>query len=198
MESKRHRSAPFGALALTLVFGCAASSAAAQDRPPGSFQVAQARPGAAAGANQPKLIEQFGDWGAYSGGRAGAKVCFALAKPSSSQTNPPNRPRDPAYFFLTSRPADNVRNEVSVVIGYPFRPNSEATAEVGATKFSMYTESDGAWIKDSSEEARLVDAMRKSPELVIKGVSGRGTQTTDRYSLKGLSQALDRINQECK
>jgi hypothetical protein len=169
---------------------------------PRGLQLAQARPGAAPatapGGGQPNLLGQYGDWGAYTGGKPGAKVCFALAKPASTQTVPPNRPRDPIYFFLTTRAADNVRNEVSVMIGYTFKPGSEATAEIGTTKFSMYTETDGAWVKDPAEEARFVDALRKGQDLVIKGQSGRGTQTTDRYSLKGLAQALDRINQECK
>src|SRR5215471_10004712 len=52
--------------------------------------------GAAAGV-EPTLIGQFGNWGAYAATPGGRKICFALAKPSSSKTNPPNRPRDPAY-----------------------------------------------------------------------------------------------------
>jgi hypothetical protein len=39
--------------------------------------------------------------------------------------------------------------------------------------------------------------MRKGAELVIKSVSALGTKTTDTYSLKGISQALDRVAQEC-
>jgi invasion protein IalB len=62
----------------------------------------------------------------------------------------------------------------------------------------MYTQGDGAWIKNAADEARLVDAMRKGSDLVVKGVSGRGTQTTDTFSLKGLAQALDRAAQECR
>jgi invasion protein IalB len=91
-----------------------------------------------------------------------------------------------------------VRNEVSVIIGYPFKPSSDATAEIGPAKFAMYTQNDGAWIKNVAEEARLIDAMRKGSDVTIKGVSGRGTQTTDQFSLKGLGQALDRAEQECK
>jgi len=34
--------------------------------------------------------------------------------------------------------------------------------------------------------------------MVVKGVSAKGTQTTDTYTLKGVSQALDRVAQECK
>jgi hypothetical protein len=32
----------------------------------------------------------------------------------------------------------------------------------------------------------------------VKGVSGRGTSSTDQFSLKGIAQALDRAEQECK
>ncbi|HKA79133.1 MAG TPA: invasion associated locus B family protein, partial [Xanthobacteraceae bacterium] len=86
----------------------------------------------------------------------------------------------------------------SVIIGYPFKTNSDATAEVGTAKFAMYTQDDGAWIKNVAEEARMVDAMRKGGDLTVKGTSGRGTSSTDQYSLKGLAQALDRVDQECK
>src|SRR3954470_16146414 len=60
-----------------------------------------APPAAVAGGAEPTLIGQFGTWGAYSATPNGKKVCFALAKPSSSKTNPPNRPRDPAYAFVS-------------------------------------------------------------------------------------------------
>jgi len=153
---------------------------------------------AQAGGGQPTLLGTYGEWGAYLGNSSGRKVCFALAKPSKSETNPPGRGRDPAYFFVSTRPAENVRNEVSIIIGYTFKPSADASIEIGSNKFSMYTQNDGAWIKNAAEEARMVDAMRKSGELVVKGTSSRGTQTTDHYSLKGLAQALDRTAQECK
>jgi invasion protein IalB len=154
--------------------------------------------GAMAQGEQPTLLGEYGDWKAYTAAPGGKKVCFTLAKPKSSQTVPPGRPRDPAFLFISTRPAENVRNEVSVTIGYPFKPSSDATAEIGTTKFAMYTQNDGAWIKNVAEEARMIEAMRKGTDLTVKGVSGRGTQSTDQFSLKGLAQALDRTEQECK
>jgi len=174
-------------------FACAAvlalTSAASAQQP---------RHAQAAAPAQPTLVGQYGDWGAYTGNSAGRKVCFALAKPSSSETKPPNRPRDPVFLFISSRPAENVRNEVSVIIGYTFKPNSDATLEIGSTKFAMQTQNDGAWVKNSADEPRLVDTMRKSSDLVVRGTSARGTETIDRYSLKGLGQAMDRVAQECR
>ncbi|QQN64523.1 Invasion associated locus B family protein [Bradyrhizobium diazoefficiens] len=157
-----------------------------------------ASPAAVAGGAEPTLIGQFGTWGAYSAAPNGKKVCFALAKPSSSKTNPPNRPRDPAYAFVSTRPAEKVNNEVSVMIGYALKPGSESTVEVGGASFAMYTQGDGLWIKNAAEEERMVEAMRKSADLVVKGVSAKGTETTDTFSLKGLAQALDKIAQDCR
>ncbi len=153
---------------------------------------------AAAGASEPTLIGQFGTWGAYMAMPSGKKICFALAKPSSSKTNPPNRPRDPAYAFISTRPAERVVNEVSVMIGYTLKPGSESTLEVGGTSYAMYTQGDGIWIKNAAEEERMVEAMRKASDVTIKGVSAKGTETVDVFSLKGLSQALDRIAQDCR
>lgn len=157
-----------------------------------------AAPAAVAGGAEPTLIGQFGTWGAYSAAPNGKKVCFALAKPSSSKTNPPNRPRDPAYAFVSTRPAEKVNNEVSVMIGYALKPGSESSVEVGGAAFAMYTQGDGLWIKNAAEEERMVEAMRKSADLVVKGVSAKGTETTDTFSLKGLAQALDKIAQDCR
>ena len=153
---------------------------------------------APAGDTQPTLLGQYADWGAYAASPKGGKVCFALSKPTSSKTEPAGRKREPTYIFVANRPAENVKNELSVIIGYPFKSTSDATAEIGTAKFEMYTKNGGAWIKKAADEARMIDAMRKGADLTIKGTSGGGMQSTDQYSLKGLSQALDRAERECR
>ena len=172
-----------------------ASKGAAKPAAPAKPEAAAAGP---AGGAEPTLIGQFGTWGAYTATPNGKKVCFALAKPSSSKTNPPNRPRDPAYAFVSTRPAEKVTNEVSIMIGYTLKPGSESTLEVGGASYAMYTQGDGLWIKNAAEEDRMVDAMRKAADVTVKGLSAKGTETTDTFSLKGLSQALDRLAQDCK
>jgi hypothetical protein len=173
----------------------AAKPAAAATKPAAKPDAAAT---AAAGGAEPTLIGQFGTWGAYTAMPNGKKVCFALAKPSSSKTNPPNRPRDPAYAFVSTRPAEKVTNEVSIMIGYTLKPGSESSLEVGGASYAMYTQGDGLWIKNAAEEERMVDAMRKSADVTVKGVSAKGTETTDTFSLKGLSQALDKLAQDCR
>jgi hypothetical protein len=151
-----------------------------------------------AAASAPNLLAQFGEWGAYTATAGGKKVCFALAKPGKSTTTPPNRPRDPPYMFISSRPAEKVKDEVSVIIGYGLKPNTDASIDVGGSSYPMFTQNDGAWIKNPADEARLVDALRKGTDAVVKGTSARGTSSTDTYPLRGLAQALDRVGQECQ
>jgi hypothetical protein len=191
-------------LVASVLAGGVSIPAHAQSAPPKvAAKPAASKPASAAAASvtggaEPTLVGQFGTWGAYTAAPNGKKVCFALAKPASSKTNPPNRPRDPAYAFVSTRPAEKVVNEVSIMIGYALKPGSESTLEVGGGTFAMYTQGDGLWIKNAAEEEKMVEAMRKSPEVVVKGMSAKGTETIDTFSTKGLAQALDKLAQDCR
>ena len=161
--------------------------------------VALAAPAKKSPEEQAVLLGQFGDWGAYKANPGGKDVCFALAKPTSAVTQPAGRNRDPSYAFISTRPSEKVRNEVSVIVGYSQKAGFDATATIdGSTKYAMYTQDDGAWIKNAAEEAQMVAALRKGGKLVVTSESGRGTKTTDTYSLKGLGEALDKVTAECK
>ncbi|HZP71389.1 MAG TPA: invasion associated locus B family protein [Pseudolabrys sp.] len=163
-----------------------------------SSAAAQQKKAAASPTDQAVLLGQFGDWGAYRASPGGKKICFALSKPTSATTDPAGRNRDPSYAFVSTRPSEKVKNEVSVIVGYPQKPGHDATATIGSATYLMYTQNDGAWVKNAAEEAQMVDTMRKGADMVIKSESSRGTKTTDTYSLKGIAQALDRVAEECK
>lgn len=144
----------------------------------------------------PSLVAQYGDWGVYVSQSPKTKICYALSQPKDRQ--PGGLKRDAGYFFISSRPAENVRNEVSVIVGYAIKDGADATVEVGTASFPFFTKNDGAWMKNAAEEARLVDAFRKGRDFSVKSTSQRGNATNDRYSLAGIGQALDRVAQECK
>lgn len=163
-----------------------------------SLSIALAQPKTTNPADQAVLLGQFGDWGAYKAMPGGKKVCFALSKPVKAVTEPAGRNRDSSYAFVSTRPAEKVKNEISVIVGYPQKPGHDASATIGSANYAMYTQNDGAWIKNAAEEAQMVETLRKGADLVIKSESARGTKTTDTYSLKGIAQALDKVAQECK
>ena len=146
----------------------------------GTYLLACELPGDSAFAQSPaagaQLLGQFGDWGAYTASPGGKKICFALAKPAVSETVPAGRPRDPAWFFVSTRPAEKVKEEVSVIFGYPLKSNTDATVEVGNVNFAMYTQNDGAWVKNAAEESRLVDALRRrrsQTEVIVEAAAPR-------------------------
>jgi hypothetical protein len=63
-----------------------------------------------AGPAKPTLLGQYGGWGAYTATPNGRKVCFAIAKPTTAETKPPDRPRNEPYMFISTRPTDKVSN----------------------------------------------------------------------------------------
>ena len=184
-------------IALSAVATFSAVASAQQKKSANPDQAAQQKKSANP-TDQAILLGQFGEWGAYKATPGGKKICFALSKPTTSTTEPAGRNRDAAYAFVSTRPAEKVKNEVSVIVGYTQKPGQDATAAVGTTTYAMYTQNDGAWVKNAAEEAQMVDTMRKGADLVVKSESARGTKTTDTYSLKGIAQALDRVAEECK
>lgn len=154
--------------------------------------------GAAAASAQtgPTLLGTFDAWEAYKTSDARGTVCWAVTQPQTKE--PATAKRDPIYFLITTWPKQNIANEPSVVIGYQFKDASDATVQVGSDKFTFFTKGDGAWLQSKQEEQRLITAMRGAADLTVKGFSKRGTLTTDTYSLKGISAALDKLAEGCK
>jgi hypothetical protein len=168
----------FGRIALTTFgFGVCVASALAQ---PAS----------------PTLLGTFDDWEAYKTNDSRGAVCYAISAPKAKE--PATAKRDPIYFLVTTWPKASIAFEPSVIIGYQFKDGSKATVQVGSDKFEFFTKADGAWLQAGADEQRLINGMRTAGELTVKGFSKRGTLTTDTYSLKGISAALDKSAEGCK
>jgi len=145
-------------------------------------------------AGRPSQLGIYGDWGVYFAEGEKSKTCYALAMPKGR--SPPGLTRDPAYIFISNRPEENVRQEIAVMMGFPLK-ESGAQAEVSGSRFALIAKGPNAWIKNTTEEAHFVEALKKGAKLVVKAASTKGRVTTDSYSLAGLSQALERIDKEC-
>jgi hypothetical protein len=145
-------------------------------------------------AQEVALLEKFQDWSAYAA-TGSPKVCFAVAKPKESA--PKAVKRGPVFFYISRWPADNVVNEISVKMGYPFAEGAKVTVTVGGGKFDLFTKEEGAFVEKPDMETKLIEAMKMGNTMKIQGKSARGTTTTDTYSLNGLSDALDRAAKEC-
>lgn len=144
---------------------------------------------------KPKLSGAFGDWGAYvSQGAGKAKTCYALAQPKARTGGATGS----GYIFIATRPAENVRGEISIMMGTPLKEGATgAAAEIGQETFALVAKGQNAWVKDTAEEKQLGEAMRKGSRLVVKAPSAKGATLSDSYSLIGLGQALDQVRKDC-
>jgi invasion protein IalB len=157
-----------------------------------------ARPATApapAGQGQALELGTFGEWVAYASQSGRNRVCYILTKPK--ERLPRTLTRDPGYLFITSRPAEQVRNEVSFVLGFAARETTPGEATIGTTNFALAPKGRNAWIANAAEENAFIEAARRGQTLSVKVTSGRGNLSTDRYSLAGLTQALERMRREC-
>ncbi len=152
--------------------------------------------GESKGGAKPVPIATFGDWGAFVAKIGKDKTCYALASPKDRM--PAGLQRDPAYVFISSRPAENVRNEVSIIMGFAMKDGAPARADIGNAGFDLIAKGANAWVKNPAEEGQFIEAMKKNGKLVVKAASVKGNTTTDSYSLAGFSQTLDRVLKECQ
>jgi hypothetical protein len=148
-----------------------------------------------AAAQEPALLGEFEDWAAYTYTSSQGKVCYAVSIPKSSE--PAGVNRDPVFFLISHFPSQGVRNEISTIIGYPFRKESMAHLTIGDATFELFTSGDGAWSDSAAKDTEIVDALKKGSKMDLKGTSWRGTATKDNYSLKGVTAAVDKIDESC-
>lgn len=148
-------------------------------------------------AGKPEQLGSYGDWGAYAAQNSRDKTCYALGQPKDRA--PKAKLKDTsAYVFISTRPAENIHNEVAINLGYATKDGSAAIADIDGDSYELITKGTNAWVKDQSREREFVGALRGGSKLIVKASSAKGTSTTDSYSLKGLSDALARVIQECK
>jgi invasion protein IalB len=151
---------------------------------------------APAGGGKPELLGTYGDWSAYLSQNGKSKVCYALASPKDRQPNAMKR--DSAYIFIADRPAEHVKNEISIIMGLPLKEGADgAEADLGSRSFDLIAKGSNAWIKNAAEEGQFIDAMKRGGKLVIKVPALKGGTEVDTYGISGLRQALDRVQKEC-
>ena len=146
---------------------------------------------------EPTPLGTFNDWTAHTYKASDTKVCYVVSQPKSSDAAKKVK-RDPIFFIVTNMPGRKIKGEVSTIIGYPFKESTTVQVKVDNAEFELFTNGDGAWADTTDKEKKIVAAMKTGQKLSVKGTSWKGTETTDNYSLIGLSAAMDKIDAACK
>jgi hypothetical protein len=140
-----------------------------------------------AAAQSVRSLGDFRDWSAYSAAEGSGSVCFALSKPQDVSPTPDGYTA--AYLYLTHRPAESVRNELNLVAGFNFAPDTPATLTISGESFDLFTEGDAAWLLDPSRNDDLAGTMRAGTTLTIEGTTDKGIRVVETFSLSGATAA---------
>lgn len=149
-----------------------------------------------ASAQEVKVLGTFGKWIAQTYKENGQAVCFMSVKPTSSEGN--YKARGEVLLMITHRPSEKATNVVSVVAGYQYQPDSDAVITVNSKRFNLFTNGERAWARDAATDKSIVELMIKGNSASVRGVSSRGTQTSDVFPLSGFTAAHKAISDNCK
>ena len=142
-----------------------------------------------------KKLGKFKDWESFVLMQGESKVCYAQSIPVIRA--PKKFKRDPSRLFVSFRPAENIKNEVSVTNGYEFQPKTPVTAKSGKKAYDLFSKGRFAWVVDNKDETKLIVTMKKASRLMIIGNSDQGNQTTDHYSMMGFTKAYSAAKKRC-
>ena len=138
-------------------------------------------------ASDLKKVGKFKDWETIVVTDGAKKLCFAQSKPVLQ--SPKKNPRE-ARLFISFRPADKIKDEVSITSGYQYNAQNSITAKSGKNKIKFDVKKENfAWIGDTGLERKMVNVMKKGSRIMITGYNQSGSQTIDHYSLMGFTKA---------
>ena len=142
-----------------------------------------------------KSIGKFKDWESFVLSKEGNKICFAQSMPVVRA--PKKIKRDPSRLFVSFRPNENIKNEISVTNGYEFKLKTPVEAKSGKKSYDLFSKGRFAWVVEKKDEAKLILTMKKASRLMITGNSDKGNQTTDHYSMMGFTKAYSAAKKNC-
>ena len=146
-------------------------------------------------AEEIKKMGKHKDWETYIVKNVSGKVCFAQSKPILQA--PKSNPRE-ARLFITFRPQENIKNEISITAGYDFNQKNSITAKSGKNKYKFDIAQDGfAWMADNKQENKMIKTMKKGSRIMSSGHNQQGSQTIDHYSLLGFTKAYNAAKANC-
>tara|TARA_Y100000992_G_scaffold298717_1_gene264353 strand:- start:6 stop:509 length:504 start_codon:yes stop_codon:yes gene_type:complete len=142
----------------------------------------------------PKSTGKYKNWESFVFQSDKGKICFAQTKPVKRA--PAAIKRDTSRIFVTFRPNENIRNEISVTSGHKYK-TSTVTARSGKNNFSFFSQDNFAWLLDEREENSFIKVMKRATNLMIKAKTKDGAETTDHYSMMGFTKAYNTAKKSC-
>lgn len=140
-------------------------------------------------------LGKFGDWSLYRYSDSAGETCTLSSQPLKSSGA--YTKRDAVYFHITARAESDWEYILSTTMGYPIKSGSEVIVQIdGRKEFNFYAQGEHSFLNSKQTEV-LLDRLRAGSLMLVKGVSTRGTATTDRFSLRGVTKGLQMMQKKC-
>ena len=147
-----------------------------------------------ASANTPRSTGKYKNWESFTAQTDKGKICFAQTIPTKRA--PASIKREKSKLFVTFRPSEEIKDEVSLTSGHDYKTSS-VTASSGKRRYSFFSQKDFAWLLDNQEEKKFIQLMKKATDIIVKARTIKGAETTDHYSMMGFTKAYNTAKKTC-
>jgi len=145
-------------------------------------------------AVSPRSTGKYKNWESFVAETDKGKICFAQTVPTKRA--PAAVKRDKSKLFVTFRPSEEIKDEVSLTSGHDYKTSS-VTASSGKRRYSFFSQKDFAWLLDDQEEKKFIQLMKKATDIIVKARTTKGAETTDHYSMMGFTKAYNTAKKAC-
>jgi hypothetical protein len=145
-------------------------------------------------ANTPRSTGKYKNWQSFTAETDEGKICFAQTLPTKRA--PKAVKRDISKLFVTFRPTENIKDEISLTSGHKYKA-STVTARSGKKNYIFFSKENFAWILDDGEEKKFIQLMKKATDVIVKARTVKGAETTDHYSMMGFTKAYNTAKKNC-
>ena len=142
----------------------------------------------------PRSTGKYKNWESFVAETDKGKICFAQTVPTKRA--PAAVKRNESKLFVTFRPSEDVKDEVSLTSGHDYKTSS-VTASSGKRKYSFFSQKEFAWLLDDQEEKKFIQLMKKATDIIVKARTTKGAETTDHYSMMGFTKAYNTAKKTC-
>ena len=142
----------------------------------------------------PRSTGKYKNWESFVAETDKGKICFAQTVPTKRA--PAAVKRDKSKLFVTFRPSEEIKDEVSLTSGHDYKTSS-VTASSGKRRYSFFSQKEFAWLLDDQEEKKFIKLMKKATDIIVKARTTKGAETTDHYSMMGFTKAYNTAKKTC-
>ena len=121
--------------------------------------------------------------------------CYIGSSPIKSDL-PETKKRGDNYI-LVYKIIGSEENIIQIEAGHNYNLDKKINVKIDNANFEFYSTEDSSETAWTNDDKKVIYAMKKGLELTLTGVSARGTITNDIYTLKGFTNAVNLLNNDC-